>query len=141
MQHGFMFLVAVIEWFSRYVLSWELSNSLDSLFCIDALQAALMRGTPEIFNTDQGSQFTSSAFTDVLNEKQIAISMDGRGRALDNAFIERLWWTVKYEHVYPRDYSDGHSLYQGLLRYFDYYNHERLHSSLDKRTPADVFFG
>lgn len=139
MQHGFMYLAAVLEWRSRYVLSWGLSNSLESLFCVAALERALTRGTPEVFNTDQGSQFTSAAFTGVLLDNQIAISMDGRGRALDNAFIERLWWTVKYEDVYPKVYADGHSLHRGLTRYFEYYNNERKHSALDKKTPAEVF--
>ena len=139
MKHGFMYLSAVIDWYSRYVLSWELSNSLDSLFCIAALEQALEQGTPEIFNTDQGSQFTSDAFTRVLLDKQIALSMDGRGRALDNVFVERLWWTLKYEDVYPKAYSDGHSLYRGLDDYFSYYNCERKHSALDKQTPAEVF--
>ncbi len=139
MRHGFMYLSAVIDWYSRYVLSWELSNSLDSLFCIEALERALEQDTPEIFNTDQGSQFTSNAFTEVLLDKQIALSMDGRGRAIDNVFVERLWWTLKYEDVYPKAYSDGHSLYQGLDRYFSYYNCERKHSALGKQTPAEVF--
>ena len=139
MRHGFMYLSAVIDWYSRYVLSWELSNSLDSLFCIAALERALEQGTPEIFNTDQGSQFTSEAFTGVLLDKQIALSMDGRGRALDNVFIERFWWTLKYEDVYPKAYSDGHALYRGLDAYFRYYNCERKHSALDKQTPAEVF--
>jgi len=141
MRYGFMFLTAIIDWYSRYVLAWELSNTMESLFCVDALKHALSKGTPEIFNTDQGSQFTSEAFTDVLLEKNIAISMDGRGRALDNVFIERLWWTVKYEDVYPKSYSDGHTLYHGLKRYFDYYNTERKHSALDKHTPHEVFSG
>ena len=140
MQFGFMYLAAVIDWYSRYVLAWTLSNSLDTLFCIDALEQALTKGIPEIFNTDQGAQFTSEAFTKVLlDRKDIAISMDGRGRALDNAFIERLWWTVKYENVYPKCYSDGHELYHGLSRFFDYYNRERKHSALGKRTPFEVF--
>ena len=139
MQHGFMYLAAVMEWYSRYVLSWELSNSLESCFCVAALEQALAHGAPEIFNTDQGAQFTSQDFTQVLLEREIAISMDGRGRALDNVFIERLWWTVKYEEVYPKDYADGHALHHGLSRYFQYYNEERRHSSLDKRTPAAVF--
>ena len=117
MQKGYMYLVAVIDWYSRYVLSWELSNSMESSFCVQALKKALAQGRPEIFNTDQGSQFTSSVFTDVLLDKNIAISMDGRGRALDNVFIERLWWTVKYENVYPKDYSNGHTLYKGLSKY------------------------
>ncbi len=139
MRHGYMYLAVVLEWRSRYVLSWELSNSMESLFCVTALQRALARGMPEVFNTDQGAQFTSEAFTGVLRDKQIAISMDGRGRALDNVFIERLWWTVKYEDVYPKVYGDGHSLYRGLAQYFEYYNNERKHSSLDKKTPAAVF--
>ena len=141
MRHGFMFLTAVIDWYSRYVLAWELSNTMESIFCVDALKHALIKGTPEIFNTDQGAQFTSEAFTDVLLDKDIAISMDGRGRALDNVFIERLWWTVKYEDIYPKSYSDGHKLYHGLKRYFDYYNTERKHSALDKHTPHEVFSG
>ena len=141
MRYGFMYLTAVIDWHSRYVLSWELSNTMESLFCVDALKHALTKGTPEIFNTDQGSQFTSEDFTEVLLDKNIAISMDGRGRALDNVFIERLWWTVKYEDIYPKSYSDGHVLYNGLNRYFDYYNMERKHSALDKRTPFEVFSG
>jgi putative transposase len=139
MRHGFMYLAAVLEWHSRYVLAWELSNTLEGLFCIAALERALAQGTPEIFNTDQGSQFTSEAFTGVLLGKEIAISMDGRGRALDNVFIERLWWTLKYEEVYPKSYADGHALHQGLGAYFDYYNNERKHTALDKRTPAEVF--
>ena len=139
MRHGFMYLTAVMEWHSRYVLAWELSNTLEGLFCVVALERALSRGTPEIFNTDQGSQFTSEAFTGVLLDKKIAISMDGRGRALDNAFIERLWWSVKYEDVYPKSYDDGHDLHRGLAAYFDYYNHERRHTALDKRTPVEVF--
>lgn len=139
MRHGFMYLAAVLEWRSRYVLAWELSNSLESLFCVTALERALARGKPEVFNTDQGAQFTSEAFTGVLLGHQIAISMDGRGRALDNVFIERLWWTVKYEDVYPKVYADGHALYHGLVRYFAYYNNERKHSALDKQTPAEVF--
>ena len=139
MRHGFMYLAAVLEWRSRYVLAWELSNSLDSRFCVAALEHALAQGTPEVFNTDQGAQFTSEAFTSVLQDKAIAISMDGRGRALDNVFIERLWWTVKFEEVYPKAYADGHALHRGLGRYFDYYNTERKHSALNKQTPADVF--
>ena len=141
MRYGFMYLVAVIDWFSRYVLAWELSNTLESIFCVDALKCALTKGMPNIFNTDQGSQFTSASFTGVLLDRDIAISMDGRGRALDNVFIERLWWTVKYENVYPKSYSDGHELYQGLNRYFNYYNKERKHSALDKQTPFEVFSG
>jgi len=141
MRYGFMYLTAVLEWHSRYVLAWELSNTLESQFCVDALACALDRGTPEIFNTDQGVQFTSDAFTGVLLDREIAISMDGRGRALDNVFIERLWWTLKYEAIYPRDYTDGHALHNGLEQYFHYYNNERKHSALEKRTPAQVFLG
>ena len=141
MRYGFMYLTAVIDWYSRYVLAWELSNTMESLFCVDALKHALTKGTPEIFNTDQGAQFTSEAFTEVLLDKNIAISMDGRGRALDNVFIESLWWTVKYEDIYPKSYSDGHVLHHGLSRYFDYYNTERKHSALDKKTPFEVFSG
>ena len=141
MRCGFMYLSAVIDWYSRYILSWELSNSLESNFCVLALKRALAHyGDPEIFNTDQGSQFTSKEFTEVLLDKEISISMDGRGRALDNVFIERLWWTVKYEEIYPKDYVDGHSLYSGLCEYFCYYNEERKHSKLDKKTPAETFF-
>jgi putative transposase len=139
MRRGFMYLTAVMEWYSRYVLAWELSNTLESLFCVAALKRALKQGTPQIFNTDQGSQFTAEAFTEVLRGKEIAISMDGRGRALDNVFIERLWWSVKYEQVYPNCYADGDELYRGLEAYFDYYNNERRHTALDKRTPAEVF--
>ena len=139
MRQGFMYLAAVIDWRSRYVLSWELSNTMENMFCVDALEGALRLGQPEIFNTDQGAQFTSEAFTGVLLAKEIAISMDGRGRALDNVFIERLWWTVKYENVYPKDYADGHALHRGLGRYFDYYNNERKHSELDNATPGEVF--
>ena len=134
-----MYLTAVIDWYSRYVLAWALSNTMESLFCVDALEHALTQGTPGIFNTDQGSQLTANAFTDVLLDQNITISMDGRGRALDNVFIERLWWSVKYEKVYPASYTDGRALHQGLDSYFNYYNHERKHSALDKRTPAEVF--
>ncbi len=140
MLSGYMYLVAVIDWYSRYVIAWELSNSLESFFCVSALERALECGIPDIFNTDQGSQFTCSDFTKTLLDKDISISMDGRGRALDNVFIERLWWTVKYEEIYPKEHATGKALYQGLDRYFRYYNEERRHSSLDKKTPAEVFF-
>ncbi|NCC62707.1 MAG: IS3 family transposase [Verrucomicrobiae bacterium] len=139
MRRGYMYLSAVIDWYSRYVISWELSNSMDSYFCVLALERALEYGPPEIFNTDQGSQFTSSDFTNVLNSREIQISMDGRGRALDNVYCERLWWTLKYEDIYPKDYADGKQLYMGLTRYFKYYNEERKHSSLDKKVPAAIF--
>ena len=118
MRKGFMYLTAVMEWYSRYVLAWEVSNSMESIFYVSALEQALDHGTPEIFNTDQGAQFTSHEFTQVLLDHEIAISMDGRGRALDNLFIECLWWTLKYEDVYPKAYDDGHSLYQALGKVF-----------------------
>jgi len=136
---GFMYLVAIMDWHSRYVLSWELSNTLDTEFCITALEAALARGRPTIFNTDQGAQFTSRAFTGVLKRANIAISMDGRGRALDNVFIERLWRTVKYEHVYLRGYETASELAAGLAWYFDFYDHARPHSALDYCTPWTVY--
>ena len=139
MKKGYMYLAAVIDWYSRYVLAWQLSNTMDSSFCIRALQDALLQGHPEIFNTDQGAQFTSGDFTGELIKKDIAISMDGRGRALDNVFIERLWWSVKFENIYPKHYADGRELERGLSEYFTYYNNERKHSSLDKRTPHEVF--
>jgi putative transposase len=139
LRKGFMYLVAVIDWFSRYVLAWELSNSLETTFCLTALDAALARGRPEIFNTDQGAQFTSLAFTSRLESARIAISMDGRGRALDNVFIERLWWSVKYEDIYLKDYASGVELYEGLSRYLAFYNDDRPHQSLANRTPATVY--
>lgn len=139
MERGFMYLVAIMDWYSRYVLSWRLSNTLESEFCVSALEEALARGKPEIFNTDQGAQFTSREFTGVLQENQIAISMDGRGRALDNVFIERLWWSVKYEEVYLKVYGMVADLNEGLERYFDFYDHRRKHQALANRTPYEVF--
>ena len=139
LRHGFLYLVAVMDWYSRYVLAWRLSNTLEGSFCIEALQAALCVGRPEIFNSDQGSQFTSAAFTSRLAEAGVAISMDGRGRALDNVFVERLWRSVKYEDVYLRDYADGWEAEASLGRYFDFYCHRRVHQALDYRTPADVY--
>jgi putative transposase len=136
MRHGFMYLVAVIDWFSRYVIAWDLSNSMETNFCVEALKSALKTGRPNIFNTDQGSQFTSDEFTGTLLNAGILISMDGRGRALDNVFIERLWRSVKYEDIYLREYTDGRALYEGLTRYFHFYNHVRPHSSLGNNTPA-----
>ena len=132
--------VAVMDWHSRFVLSWRLSNTLDTEFCLAALDDALTTyGRPDIFNTDQGAQFTSHDFTSLLMENQIAISMDGRGRALDNVFIERLWRSVKYEDIYLKDYESGADLYCGLERYFDFYDHHRIHQALDYRTPHEVF--
>lgn len=136
---GFMYLVAVMDWYSRYVLSWRLSNSLDADFCVEALDEALSQGRPEIFNTDQGSQFTSQEFTSTLKSSDIAISMDGKGRAIDNVMIERLWRTVKYEDVYLKEYANGADCYQGLGSYFDYYDHERRHQSLERQTPWEVY--
>jgi putative transposase len=142
MQHGYLYLTAVIDWYSRYVLSWDISNTMDNTFCISVLKDALSKySKPEIFNTDQGSQYTSLDFTSVLNDKEISISMDGKGRALDNVFIERLWWTVKYENIYPNVYEDGIELFNGLSKYFKYYNLEREHSSLGKRTPSQIYKG
>jgi len=141
MAKGFMYLVAIMDWHSRRVLSWRVSNTLDADFCIAALQEALGRfGAPEIFNTDQGAQFTGEAFTGVLKEQRIAISMDGKGRWVDNVVVERLWRTVKYEDVYLRAYETPGQLRLGLRRYFDFYNCRRRHSALDRRTPDAVYF-
>jgi putative transposase len=140
MPRGFMYLVAVIDWYSRYVLAWQLSNTLDSIFCVDALQQALLWGKPQIFNPDQGVQFTASQLTSCLDQAEIQISMDGRGRALDNIFIERLWRSVKYEDIYPKGYDTVPHLERGLDDYFRLYNDERLHQSLAYRTPAEVHF-
>ncbi len=140
LQRGFVYLVAVIDWYSRRVLSWRISNTMDSRFCVDCLEQALREfGTPEIFNTDQGSQFTSDAFTGVLLEKGIKISMDGRGRALDNIFVERLWRSIKYEDVYLKGYANVSELLLGLTEYFAFYNTERFHQSLDYETPDHVY--
>lgn len=137
---GFVYLVAIMDWYSRCVLSWELSNTMDATFCVEALQRALASGRrPEIFNTDQGSQFTSEAFTGLLTKHGIAISMDGVGRAFDNIMVERLWRTVKYEDVYIRDYKDPAQARFGLRRYFAYYNQRRRHRSLGRKTPAAVY--
>jgi putative transposase len=140
MQHGFMYLVAIIDWYSRYVLAWQLSNTLDSTFCLEALERALTQGCPDIFNTDQGAQFTAQAFIARLEAAQIRISMDGCGRALDNVFVERLWRSVKYECVYLNDYETVLQLERSLYSYFMFYNGERPHQSLSYRTPADVHF-
>lgn len=139
LQHGFIYLVAVIDWHSRYVLSWEVSVTLDSDFCLSALDRALRYGQPEIFNTDQGVQFTSQAFTEKLLRQGIRVSMDGRGRALDNIFVERLWRSVKYEEVYLHDYADVPAAISGLGRYFDFYNGERPHQSLKYQTSEAVY--
>lgn len=139
MPRGFMYLTAVIDWYSRYVLSWRLSNTLEGSFCVEALEAALRRGKPEIFNTDQGVQYTALAFTERLESCGIAVSMDGRGRALDNVFIERLWRSVKYECLYLHGFETVPTLERGLHDYFDFYCHERSHQSLDYSTPAKVY--
>jgi putative transposase len=136
---GFMYLTAVIDWFSRYVLAWRLSNSLEGSFCIEALEEALLVATPEIFNTDQGVQYTSAAFTGRLADAGVAISMDGRGRALDNVFVERLWRTVKYECVYLREFATASELDRELSEYFDFYQRERPHQGLSNKTPAEVY--
>lgn len=141
MKKGFMYLVAIIDLHSRYVVNWSLSNSMTAEWCSQVLQEAIIKhGKPEIFNTDQGCQFTSSTFIDILKQNQIQISMDGKGRALDNIFIERLWKSVKYENVYLNVYEDGLSLYKGLKEYFEFYNDERVHQSLDYQTPKKLYF-
>jgi len=139
MRHGFMYLVAVMDWYSRHVLSWRLSNCMDTDFCTAALDDALGIAAPEIFNTDQGAQFTSREFTGKLKSQGIEISMDSKGRAIDNVMIERLWRTVKYEEVYLKEYATGTDLQTGLRSYFDFYANERKHSSLDRQTPAEVY--
>jgi putative transposase len=141
MASGFMYLAAVIDWSSRYVIAWRLSNTLDGAFCLEMLEEALSRGKPEVFNTDQGVQFTAAAFTGKLEASGVAVSMDGRGRALDNVFVERLWRSVKYEGIYIRGYETVMELQRGLARYFAFYNEERLHQSLGYRTPAAVYRG
>lgn len=139
LRHGFIYLVAIMDWFSRYVLSWRISNSLDSGFCIEALEDALVKKKPEIFNSDQGSQFTSNDFIQILKEQDIRISMDGRGRALDNIMIERLWRSVKYEEVYLKDYETVRDAVDGLRKYLDFYNNTRIHQSLGYLTPAVAY--
>lgn len=140
LARGFAYLVAVIDWYSRKVLSWRISNSMDASFCVDCLEDALREyGKPEVFNSDQGAQFTSHAFTDVLKREGVAISMDGRGRALDNIFVERLWRSVKHEDVYLKGYGNMAELMVGLAQYFAFYNGERPHQSLGYQTPASVY--
>ena len=142
MAHGFVYLVAIMDWYSRRVLSWRLSNTLDSDFCVEALEEALGRfGNPEIFNTDQGSQFTAEQFTGVLRERGIKISMDGKGRFTDNIFVERLWRSLKYEEVYLHSYEDVAEARAAIGRYFDYYNWERFHQALGYQTPANFYAG
>lgn len=140
LRRGFLYLAAVMDWHSRYVLSWELSGSLEADFCLEALDEALRKGAPEIFNTDQGVQFTCEAFTGALEAQGVRISMDGRGRCYDNIFVERLWRTVKYEEVFLSDYADPVEARYGLKAYFRFYNEQRPHQALDYRTPAEVYF-
>jgi len=139
MARGFLYLVAIIDWYSRYVLSWRLSNTLDAGFCVEALQEVLRKGRSDIFNTDQGAQFTGGAFTGLLKQRGVRISMDGKGSYNNNLFIERLWRTVKYEEVYLKAYQDGRDARVSLGEYFHFYNTERPHQSLGYRTPAEVF--
>jgi len=139
MARGFLYLVTIMDWYSRYVISWRLSNTLDVDFCVEALEEALRGGRPDIFNTDQGSQFTSEAFTELLKQHGIRISMDGKGRYRDNIFVERLWRTVKYEEVYLKAYQDGRDARNGIREYFRFYNYQRPHQALGYRTPAEVF--
>lgn len=139
MPNGFMYLTAVMDWHSRFVLSWKLSNTLDTEFCLEALEEALRGGCPEVFNTDQGVQFTSATFTGRLEAAGAKVSMDGKGRCLDNVFVERLWRTVKYEEIYLLRHETVPALQSGLTRYFGYYNRERGHQSLANRTPAEVY--
>jgi putative transposase len=141
LARGYMYLVAIIDWYSRYVVGWRLSNSLESSFCVDVLNEALAERRPEIFNTDQGVQFTSRKFTERLESAGVNISMDGKGRALDNVFVERLWWSVKYEHVYRHDHATVRSLQQGLGGYLEHFNRSRPHQSLAYHTPWDVYRG
>lgn len=140
MHSSFVYLVAVMDWFSRYVLSWQISNTLDVHFCLNALDKALRSGKPEIFNTDQGSQFTSTVYTERILGNDIQLSMDSKGRALDNIFIERLWRNLKYEEIYLNDYESVLDLILAIERYFDFYNNQRIHQSLNYRTPAEIYY-
>jgi putative transposase len=137
---GFAYCTAIIDWYSRYVIAWRISNSLDMSFCLEVLEEALEKGKPEIFNTDQGVQYTSVAFNGMLEKAKIKISMDGRGRALDNIFIERLWRTLKYENIYLNDYGSVKEARDGIKNYFDFYNNERPHQSLNYLRPKDIYF-
>jgi len=141
LARGFMYLAAAIDWYSRYVLAWRLSNTLDGSFCLELLEEALSRGRPEVFNTDQGVQFTAAAWTGRLEAAGVAVSMDGKGRCLDNVFVERLWRSVKHEDIYPHRYEAVPEVQRGLGRYFPFYNEERPHQSLDYRTPGEVYQG
>lgn len=140
LARGFIYLMAIMDWYSRYVLSWEVSVTLDTSFCLEALDRALRGGIPEIFNSDQGAQFTSTEFVNRLKAAEIRISWDGRGRALDNVFVERLWRSVKYEEVFLKDYQSVSEAVKNLRAYFTFYNQARLHQTLDYQTPAQVYF-
>ena len=140
LKKGFAYLTAIMDWYSRYVVSWELSITMDVDFCMTALKKALFIAKPEIFNSDQGSQFTSSRFTDILKENNVKISMDGKGRVYDNIFVERLWRTVKYEEIFLKEYNSVWDLRSSLTRFFEFYNNDRPHSSLGNKTPAEVYF-
>ena len=141
MARGFLYLVAIIDWYSRKELSWKLSNTMDSFFCIEALNEALQNyGTPEIFNTDQGAQFTSKEFTDILKEQSITISMDGKGRWIDNVFVERLWRSLKYEEIYLKAYDSVVQAKEGIKTWFQFYNTKRRHQALHRKTPDTVYF-
>lgn len=140
MDKGFMYLVAILDWYSRYVIAWELSNTLDGQFCLDALHQALSDGTPEIFNTDQGVQFTTNAFTHTVETAGSAMSMDGVGRAIDNIYIERFWRSLKYEDIYLKLYQTSDALFEGLANYMNFYNHKRPHQNLDYATPDEMHF-
>ncbi len=141
LSQGFVYLMAIIDWYSRYVLNWSISTSLEAGFCVDTLQDTLATGKCHIFNTDQGSQFTANAFVDCLLNHDIKVSMDGRGRALDNIFIERLWRSVKYECIYLREFNTVREVNNALQEYFEYYNYQRFHQSLDYKTPASIYLG
>jgi len=140
LKKGFLYLVAIIDWYSRYVLSWDLSNTIDTFFCVTALKEALEITKPDIFNSDQGAQFTSNKFLNILLDQDIKISMDSKGRALDNIFVERLWRTVKYEDIYLKNYETVYETYRGLKEYFTFYNHCRPHQALSYKTPAEIYF-
>jgi len=140
LRRGFLYLIAVLDWHSRYVLSWRLGNTMETSFCLAALESALAIGKPEIFNTDQGSQFTSNEFTQRLIDSEIAVSMAGKGRCYDNILVERLWRTIKYEEIYLNDYTDGWDANERLAKYFEFYREERPHGALDAKTPAEVYF-
>lgn len=141
LAHGWLYLVAVLDWFSRYVVSWELDDSLELRFILDAVARAFAQAKPDILNSDQGSQFTSPAYLELLHSADVRVSMDGKGRAIDNIFTERLWRSLKYEEVYLKDYQSPREARKGITQYLDFYNHERLHQSLDYQTPAEVYFG